>query len=151
MGNIKSSNAFLRENKVEKAPEKVYVTDSFIDEDGRPILWEIRPIGSEEEKQISDSVVRTERDNRTGTITQIRDDAEYLARISARAVVYPNLLDVDIQKSYGVDSATKLLRQMLSVGELVKLANEVMRISGLIEDENSKEKEMEAEISYAKN
>lgn len=151
MANASSLTAFLKENKIEKAPKQVYVTDSFLDGNGKPILWKIKPISSEVEKQISDSVVITKTDRRTGTVTQIRDDAEYLARLSAAAVVFPDLADDDLQSSYGVDTQTKLLRQMLSVGELVKLAEEVMKVSGLDVDDNVSEKEMEADIKFAKN
>lgn len=153
MSKVNSLEAFLMQNKVEKEPEKVYVTDSFIDENGKPIYWEIRPIGSDEEKKISDSVTKNEKDKRTGTITQIRDDAEYLARLSAQAVVFPDLGDRELQESYGrrVTDKTTLLRKMLSVGELVNLAENVMRISGLAVDEEDTIAQLEADIEYSKN
>lgn len=153
MAKTRSLTAFLKPNKVEKEPNRIYVTDSFIDEEtGKPILWEIKPVSAEREKLISDSVVTEKRDKATGTITQVRDDAEYLARLSADAVVYPDLLDVGLQKSYGVNKATTLLRKMLSVGELVKLASEVMRVSGLTEDDAElKQLELEADIEASKN
>lgn len=154
MSKVNSLEAFLFQNKVEKEPEKIFVTDSFIDDKGKPILWEIRPIGSDEEKKISDSVTKNEKDKRTGTITQIRDDAEYLARLSAAAVVWPDLSSRELQESYGpkVNTKTALLRQMLTVGELVGLAENVMRVSGLaVDDDQNNELELEADIEFSKN
>lgn len=153
MSQAKSLVAFLKENKVEKKPEKIFVTDSFIDpKTGKALLWEIRPIGSEEEKKISDAVVRTTTDRRTGTVTQIRDDAEYLAGLSAQSVVFPDLKDKELQDSYGVRSQVDLLRKLLTVGELLRLAENVMRISGLdLDDADTNAKRIEAEIDLAKN
>lgn len=151
-----SLKAFLAPNKVVKEPRKVYITDSFVDENGRPILWEIQPISSEREKLISDSVVTEKRDRQTGTITQFRDDAEYMARIAAEGVVFPDLSDHELQNSYtdnfGKPCTTKVavLRAMLSVGELVKLAQEVIKESGLDIDDNETSS-MEMDIDYAKN
>ena len=143
---------FLKENRVEVEPKKVFITNKFIDENGDPILWEIRPIGSDEEKKIADSVITEKRDRSTGTITQFRDDSEYMARIAAQGVVFPDLGDRELQKSYGKEVTTKVavLRKMLSVGELVKLAEEVIEISGL-NMESVTVSEMESDIDYAKN
>lgn len=153
MANTKNFNAFFKENKVVAPPVEIYVTDSFVDEDGKPILWKIRPIGSEEEKWISDSVIETKKDKRTGTITQLRDDGEYVARICAQAVVYPDLSDKDLQASYGVrKNKTALLRKMLTVGELYELSDQVSKISGLDTDEDDFEKKaLEGDIEFSKN
>lgn len=153
MANTKNFNAFFKENKVEQPPVEIYVTDSFVDENGDPILWKIRPIGSEEEKWINDSVIENKKDKRTGTITQIRDDGEYVARICAQAVVYPDLADKDLQTSYGVrKNKTALLRKMLTVGELYDLSAQVSKISGLDDEEDDYEKKaIEGEIEFSKN
>lgn len=151
-----SLKAFLKENKVEKEPRKVFITDSFVDDKGKAILWEIRGIGSEEEKAISDSVVTEKRDRQTGTISQFRDDAEYMARIAAAGVVFPDLSDRDLQTSYTdrkghpCTSKVSLLRAMLTVGELVSLAQEVIKESGLDID-GVEVSTMESDVEYAKN
>lgn len=145
-----SLKAFFKSNLPKAEQRKVFISDRFCDENGKVVYWTIEPVTAEMEKKISDSVITERRDKRTGSITQIRDDAEYMARLSASAVVFPDLGDKELQADWKAGSKVELLRKMLTVGELVRLAEEVSKVSGLDLDEESVS-EMEAEIEYAKN
>lgn len=129
-----SVSAFFKENRKEDKHVKVAVSKKFVDKNGDPLLWEIRPISAEEESQIQAKSRKEERDNQ-GKKYYIPDDNAYIVALSAQAVVEPDLGDKDLQASYGVyNSKSKLLRKMLSVGELLSLARKVTEISGLTED-----------------
>lgn len=151
MGSLKN---FFKENKVEDEIKEIVVSRNFIDDDGRPIKWQIRPLSSYEEKLIDDSITTEKKDRRTGTITTVRDDSEYVARLAAQAVVFPDLGDRELQKSYStptkpIRTKVELLREMLSAGELLKLSLEVSNLSGLnIDDQPT---DYESDLEYAKN
>lgn len=143
--------AFLAQNKVQNKTEEVYVTDSFVSPvTGNPILWKIRALSADEEKMIADSCKLERKDRRTGTITLLTDDAEYMARMVAQCVEYPDLGDRELQTSYGVKNKVGAIRAMLTAGELARLAQKIIKLSDLdIEDDEKSDFEME--IQHAKN
>lgn len=142
---------FLKQNKKPDELKEIVVSDSFVDENGKPIAWKIRPITSYEEKRISESKgVREERkDKRTGNITVLQNDTELLARIAAQAVVFPDLGDRELQDSYSTElkkitTKVDLLREMLDAGQVYQLATEVSKLSHLnIDDEDDYERDLE--------
>lgn len=143
--------AFLSQNKAQNKTEEVFVTDSFVSPvTGDPILWRIRALSADEEKLISDSCKTERKDRRTGTITMLTDDAEYLARMVAQCVEYPDLGNKELQSSYGVKSKVGAIRAMLTAGELAKLAQKIIKLSDLDLDEDEKS-DFEMEIEHAKN
>ncbi|MNC83125.1 Phage XkdN-like protein [compost metagenome] len=52
------------------------------------------------------------------------------------SVVYPDLKDAELQKSYGVLGADQLLRKMLLPGEYATLLQKVQSINGFDKDVN---------------
>lgn len=133
--NVQDMSAFLKQNVVDNDKKYVVVSDRFLDKNGDPIQWEIKLITADDDRKIEKHCTTEKRDRRTGTITQIRDDNEYVASIAAWAVVYPDLKNRDVQKSWGADSPVDLLRKMLSSGELLKLSKAVLKLSGLGDEE----------------
>lgn len=148
---------FLKQNKLPEETKDVFVSDRFIDENKRPILWKIRALSSYEEKLIDESVKKDKKDKRTGTITTVRDDNEYIARIAAQAVVFPDLGDKELQSSYStstkvITTKADLLREMLSAGELLKLGIAVSNLSGLnLDEDDDKKSDYETDLEHAKN
>ncbi|MDQ4680751.1 phage portal protein, partial [Stenotrophomonas maltophilia group sp. RNC7] len=69
---------------------------------------------------------------------------EYIAELTANAVISPDLTNAELQKHYGVLGASSLLKKMLLVGEYVALTEEVQKLSGLDKDIND-------EVEEAKN
>ncbi|WNY26189.1 hypothetical protein MsAc7_17620 [Methanolapillus millepedarum] len=58
--------------------------------------------------------------------------------VVTRGVIHPNLLDAELQNSYGVHTPGDLLNKMLTAGEFIKLQQKILEISGLdttIEDD----------------
>ena len=136
-----SIERFFAQNQVKKNTEKVYVTDSFVDDNGDPIPWEIRALTYDEHERIlnSPSVTIQEKDRRTGNITYRTKETEYVAALCAQAVVFPDLGNRELQLSFQeangrskrISSKVELIKVMLTVGELSNLAEKVTEISDL--------------------
>ena len=50
--------------------------------------------------------------------------------MATRCVVFPNLNDKDLQDSYGVMGAEKLLKEMLKPGEYQDLIKKIQEVNG---------------------
>ena len=125
----KSFDAFLKTNKIEKPNEHIAVSKSFVDEDGNPILWEVRQLSNDEMKYIKKTCVKQNRDKR-GNVTVETDTDRMVGLMAAMSTVYPDLKNAELQNSYGVYGEVDLLEAMLSAGELLAYEQEVNRING---------------------
>ena len=129
-----SIERFYAQNQKQRETKKVIASLSFTTTEGKPIPWEIKPLTYEENERIMNSPMVTveETDRRTGTI-----DTEYVAAICAQSVVFPDLGDTGLQKSYeaatgiAINSKVQLIKVMLTAGELAKLSEQVIEISDL--------------------
>ena len=125
----KSFNAFLKTNKIEKENEFIPVSDSFKDEDGKTILWEVRQLTNDEMKQIKKACVKQTRDKRGG-VSMETDTDKMLCLMAATSTVYPDLKNAELQNSYGVMGECALLEAMLSAGELLAYEQKINEING---------------------
>lgn len=125
---MKSLNAFLKPVKVEN--EEIIISKRFI-EDGKPVPFEIRAITQEESKQLIKKFTRRDKKG-----NETLDRTEYVSALTASAVVFPDLSNAELQKTYGVLGESALLQKMLLVGEYADLAEKVQEISGLESDIN---------------
>ena len=119
-----AANAEKRENK------KVVVSTRFKNKDGKPVPWEIRSVSLEEDEALRKSC--TKKVQVTGRKNQLTTDFDanaYLLKLVARAVVYPDLNNEELQNSYGVMGAEQLLKVMLYKDEFDMLAEEVTRVT----------------------
>lgn len=122
-------DAFLKTNKIEKQNEFIPVSQSFLDEDGNAILWEVRQLTNDEMKHIKKTCVKQNRDKR-GNVTVETDSDKMMCLMAAMSTVYPDLKNAELQNSYGVMGEVALLEAMLSAGELLSFEQEVNRING---------------------
>lgn len=123
-------SVFLKKNK--RVRENIFYAASadFVDEQGKAVLWELRPVTTMENERIREVCTREERDRRGGMQRRV-DTAAYMARLAAAAVVQPNLYDAALQDSYGVKTPEELLRVMIdNAGEYAALLEKVSAISG---------------------
>lgn len=137
-------SAFLKKNK--RIRENVFcaVSRDFVDENGAPVLWELRPVKTTENEQIREACTHDTSDGRGGMRRKV-DMAVYMAKLAAAAVVYPNLHDAALQDSYGVKTPEALLHEMLdNAGEYADLLEKVSAISGF-------DRDFRAEVEEAKN
>ena len=118
--------AFLKQNKVEKENVKFAASKAFLDEDGKPIEWEIKPIKSRVAENIRAQCNKVVKGNKVQT-----DNAKFNRLFVAECTVFPNLNDAELQDSYGVMSAEELIQEMLdNDGEYQAYVKKCLEVSG---------------------
>lgn len=116
---------FMRACKAVKPNEKYAATKSLTDENGEPLVWEFRHISSKENALLQEEVMAAE--NVRGKST------EYLHRLIAKATVFPNLYDKELQDSYGARTPEELLYELVDdPGEYAELAVFIQKLQGLV-------------------
>lgn len=118
--------AFLKQNKKQDETVKFAASRSFLDADGNPLEWELRPLKSKEAANIRKL---TNKMGKGGKMTVDNDTFNRMA--AAKATVFPDLNDKELQDSYGVMCAEDLIVEMLDKdGEFQEYVKRVMEISG---------------------
>lgn len=126
----KSLQAFMTPLVAEN--KEVLVSKRYLDENGKPVLWEIKPISTEENDKIMKKHMKRDKKG-----LEVFNRLDYINELVASAVVFPDLTDAALQKAWGVLGETQLLGKMLYTGEFSTLSEEVQKISGLdIDEEN---------------
>ena len=116
---------FLFENKCKRNNEFLAVSDCFKDKDGNTIVWEIRPVTTSE-----DEAIRRESMEYNDGKARL-NVSKYAAKITARAVAFPNLFDAKLQDSYNVKTPEALLMAMVDKpGDYNRLVEFVQRLNG---------------------
>lgn len=130
-------SAFLSQN-VKRVENTLYpATNRIVDENGKPIPWEICCITATENARIRKGCMTTVAvAGKKGQYTQEFNSQLYLARLCVRTTVYPDLQDKELQDSYGVMSAEELISTMLTPGEFEDYATAVMKANGFDGEEN---------------
>lgn len=131
MGNL---SLFFAQNVVSELTEEVVISSRFKDKDGKAIPWKLRSMTEEENEAIRKSAQRKIKEK--GVVTIDTNSDEYLAKLVVTSVVFPDLKDAELQKSYGVLGADQLLRKMLLPGEYATLLQKVQSINGFDKDVN---------------
>lgn len=132
MSNI---SLFLKSNKKPKENTFYPATESLCDEDGKPLEWEIRPVSTKEHNAIqSDSMKEVPlpgKQGKRGKTESKLDQVEYLRKLVAASVVYPDLLSAELQDSYGVKKPEELVQEMVSeAGEWNRFAEFISDFNG---------------------
>lgn len=126
---------FLKKNKKERSNAFFAASKSFVDSEGKPILWEIKPLTTAEDERIRDECTHEIPAGRKGSFRQKIDTTAYMVKQMVAAVVFPNLYDAQLQDSYGVKTPEDLLREMVdNPSEFLDLANFVREVSGFDTD-----------------
>lgn len=126
---MENLQAFLAQNVVKVENIKVAVSKRFKDKDGKPVLWELESITNKEDEAIRKECIKRVQDGRGRTKTEM-DYSEYLGKLAVRCTVYPDLDDKDLQDSYGVMGADKLLKTMLTPGEYANYLEKIQEVNG---------------------
>lgn len=126
--------AFFAQNASSELTEDVFISDRFKDEEGAVIPWKLRSMTEGENESIRKSSQRKVRDK--GTVSIDTNTDEYLAKLAVASVVFPDLKDAELQKSYGVFGADQLIKRMLLPGEYATLVQKVQEINGFDKDIN---------------
>ena len=123
---IMKTNKKVRENGF-YAPTK-----SLCDEDGKPLEWEFRHITSGENESIREEcTIEVQVKGKPNLYRPRVQTGKYIRKMIVESVVVPDLLDRELQNSYGVERAEDLLLAMVDdPGEYNDLAAFVQKFQG---------------------
>ncbi len=128
---------FMAQNKKAKEPLFYPATKSLVDENGEPLKWKIVGISTKEDDRLRARNTKTKR-IKGAEISEL-NSAQYLAELAVASIEMPDLNDVDLQDSYGVEDAVDLLQEMVdSPGEYAALINAVSEYNGFDTSLNEK-------------
>lgn len=91
---------------------RVAVSARFKDENGDPVLWELRPLSAGDMQELLAAGEAA-----AGFCDKGKRQRDLLLALLAKSVVSPDLAAAELQDSYGVMGAEQLLLAMLSPGE----------------------------------
>lgn len=115
--------------------EEFVVSVRFKNAEGNPVAWKLRSITEEENQECRKAATRKVK-GKNGVFTPEIDPNDYMAKLMVSSVIYPDLKNSELQKSYGVLGAESLLRKMLLPGEFAALGERVQALNGFDRDMN---------------
>jgi len=124
---MRSLSAFLKQNALPAKNKFVVISERFIDEDGKPMQWELRPIPEKENAKLREDCMKrdySKQARKNGTTIDF-DTTLYTQKLLAASVVYPDLKDSQLQGNYGVVGEDTLLVELLFNDEYALLRDEV--------------------------
>ena len=134
--------AFMAQNKIKRENVKYAASKSFVDKDGKPLLWEIKQIGNKEDEALRKMCTRQVKvPGKPNMYRPEMDSALYLGKLAAACTVFPDLKNKELQDSYKVMGDDELLKEMLSPGEYADFCNKVSEVNGFEVDINDKVEE----------
>ena len=130
---------FMKQNQIKEENTKYAATKSLVDENGKPLLWEIRPITtSMNDDIIEECSYDVQIPGKPGMYRTKVNQSKFKARLICASVVYPNLNSVELQNSYGVRSDVELIKEMIpNSGEynrFIEFINDFKDFTSLQED-----------------
>ncbi|WP_028563045.1 phage tail assembly chaperone [Paenibacillus pinihumi] len=125
--------AFFAQSAVVESTEELIVSERFVDDKGQPIPWKLRSITEEENTEIRKASTKRVKGRNGSTISEFNQE-EYVAKMAAAGVVYPNLKSQELQESYKAIGAEMLLRKMLRPGEYGVLLEKAQEMNGFVTD-----------------
>lgn len=138
-------SAFLSQNVLRNENERHVVSNRFVDENKKPIKWEIQAITSQDDELLRKTCTRkVQMPGKKNHYINDLDQNKYAGLLAVKCTVFPNLNDATLQDSYGVMGSDELLKTMLLPGEYADYLNLVQKINGF-------EKSLEDKVEEAKN
>ena len=123
---------FMKTNKKVRENGFYAPTKSLCDEDGKPLEWEFRHITSGENESIREEcTIEGQVKGKPNLYRPRVQTGKYIRKMIVESVVVPDLLDRELQNSYGVERAEDLLLAMVDdPGEYNDLAAFVQKFQG---------------------
>ena len=136
---------FMKANKIQKENVMHPVTKSLVDENGEPLLWEIKPLTTKENERIRDlCTIDVPVKGKPNVFRPKVDMEKYQTKLICAAIVSPDLNNAELQNSYGVMTPEDLIKEMVdSPAEYTDLMVFVQELSGF--------KTLQEEVDEAKN
>lgn len=136
---------FMKANKIQKQNVMHPVTKFLTDENGEPLLWEIKPLTTKENEAIREScTIDVPVKGKPNQYRPKVDMNKYQTKLICAAIVSPDLNNAELQNSYGVMSAEELIKEMVDdPAEYTDLMVFIQQLSGF--------KTLAEEVEEAKN
>jgi len=132
---VSDLQAFFSQNVEASITEDFTVSERFKDAEGKAIPWKLRTVTEAENEEIRKSATKTVK-GKNGMKVPETNAAEYVGKLATSSVIFPNLKDAELQKSYNVLGAEALLKKMLLSGEYAALVQKVEELNGYDRDIN---------------
>jgi hypothetical protein len=143
MGNLA---LFMKKNKKVRQNAFYPATKTLLDEKGNPLMWEIKPLTTEETEKIRLECTREV--PVPGKKNMFRDKVNsnlYLDKMMVAAIVFPDLYNAELQDSYGVKTPEELLKKMIDD------PSEYSDLMSFIQEQSGFDKDIQDEVEEAKN
>ena len=123
---------FMKKNKIQKENTTYAATKSLTDEQGKPLLWTIKPLSTKDNEAIRDEcMVEVPVKGKPNMFRPKLNTSKYLCKMLVACVAEPNLFDKELQDSYGVMTPEDLLQAMVDdPGEYQDFATFVQNFNG---------------------
>ncbi|WFD12207.1 phage tail assembly chaperone [Tepidibacter hydrothermalis] len=123
---------FLKKNKIQKENTTYAATKSLCDEQGNPLLWEIKPLTTKENEDIREAcMIEIPVKGKPNMFRPKLVTSKYLAKMMVASIVEPNLYNAELQDSYEVKTPEDLLKEMVNdPGEYNDLATFIQQFNG---------------------
>ena len=118
-----------------------------LDENGKPLLWTIKPLTTKENEDIRESCTyEVPVKGKPNMFRPKVNTNQYLAKMIVASVVEPNLNNAELQDSYGVKKPEDLLKEMIDdPGEYNEFAMFIQQFNGFNININDKVEEVKNE------
>lgn len=120
-----SLQEFLNSNPVDNLTAEVPVSKRFTDKDGKLMLFKIKPMTEREHNELSKQCTTTKSRGKTEFDTRKFNSAMVIGN-----TVYPDFKDAASINAVGVKTPEQYLGKVLLSGEIAKLVEEIMKLSG---------------------
>lgn len=129
---MSSFSRFMKKNKIQKENTTFAATKSLLDENGKPLLWTIKPLSTSKNDSIRDEcTMDIPVKGKSNMYRPKLNTSKYIAKMICASIVEPNLNDKELQDSYGVMTSDELLKEMIDdPGEYGDLAAFVQNFNG---------------------
>jgi hypothetical protein len=122
----------MKGNKITKGNTTYPATKSLLDENGKPLLWTIKPMTTKENENIRDDcMIEVPVKGKPNMYRPKLDTSKYIAKMMCACIVEPNLYNKELQDSYGVMTPEDLLKEMIDdPGEYQNFASFIQNFNG---------------------
>ncbi|MFJ2042247.1 XkdN-like protein [Paenibacillus taichungensis] len=120
-----SLQEFLNSNPVDNLTAEVPVSKRFTDKEGNLMLFKIKPMTEREHNELSKKCTTIKSRGKTEF-----DTRKFNSSMVIENTVYPDFKDAESIKAVEVSTPEQYLGKVLLSGEIAKLVEEIMKLSG---------------------
>lgn len=129
MSETQNLTAFLK-NNVEIVNQVEYVASNRIKAGDEPVAWKINVLQNKVIDKLRNRYTKMIKDGKTGVTREKFDSQGFNDAMLLESIIYPNLEDMELQDSWGVNDPLELVKAMLTPGEYADLLNAVVEAQG---------------------